>query len=111
MIIKQTNPSVFDYLREIISLPMNHFKDLVGKAWAMLYLMVAFILIATLVNKLPGVEIDHLISGVSLAVLLTCLGIAIKTSPNLKTWVSPGRAELLGFISAFGLLGFLINAV
>ena len=101
----------FVYLREFLAMPVNQLHDLVGKAWAFFYLMVSCIVVATMVNKLPGVEIKRIINGVTVVTLLGCLGVAIKTSPNLKGWTSPGRAELLGIVSVFGLILFLVSSI
>ncbi len=101
-----------DYMWELLAMPLEGMHDLVGKAWAIFYLMVAFVLIGGLVNKIPSVEISRVINFVALVVLVGCLGVAIKTSPNLsKWWTFPGRAELLGIMSGIGLSGFLLTTI
>lgn len=100
------------YIWELIVMPVNGLRDLVGKAWAIFYLMGLFAFIGLLVNKIPNVEISRLIHFVALVVLLGCLGVAIKTSPNLSKWVKfPDRAEVLGIMSSLGLVGLLLNSV
>ncbi len=100
-----------EYIRELLAMPINELRDLTGIAWVFLYLVVVFILLATMINKIPEVEITRVIDGVAIFTLLGCLGVAIKTNPNLKTWSSLGRAELLGIISAFGLVVTLVSTV
>lgn len=101
-----------DYLLELLAMPLEGMHDLVGKAWAIFYLMVAIVLIGGLVNLIPNVEISRLTHLVALVVLLGCLGVAIKSSPDLrKWWTFPERAELLGIMSGLGLGGFLISTV
>lgn len=86
-------------------------RDLVGKAWVSFYSMVAIVAVGGLVNKVPNIDVTTLEHILVLGILLGCLGVAIKTSPNLKKWTSPGRAEILGIISALGLLQLLISTI
>ena len=103
---------ILSYMWDLVVMPVNGMRDLVGKAWAIFYLMAIFVFVGGLVNKAPNVEISRLIYLVALVVLLGCLGVAIKTSPNLRQWQTiQGRAELLGIMSGLGLVGLLISSV